>query len=265
VEELRHRYAAIGGGSPLQSRTESQARSLAGTLNGTPVYVGMRHWHPYIADVMDRIRSDGHEKIVAIPMAPHYSHLSIGAYQNAIEAARRNAAVRMVQQWFDHPAFLDAVAARVREGLEHFSPESRDRVALVFSAHSLPQRILAQGDPYPDQLRASVDGVMARLGRSEARIAYQSAGRTNEPWLGPDAALVLHQLAAAGRRDVLLCPIGFVSDHLEVLYDVDIELKALAGTLDLNLQRTESLNDSPLLIAALAGLVRDAAAAAGWV
>ena len=265
VEELRERYAAIGGSSPLLDRTRAQARALATALgNDIPVYVGMRHWHPYIADVLGQIRAAGHQRVVAIAMAPHFSRMSIGAYQHAIDVAQDGICVNLVRQWHDHPGFLDAVAARVREALDRFPEAERGSVALIFTAHSLPRRILAEGDPYPDQLQASVDGVLRRIGRSEAIVAFQSAGQTAEPWLGPDAGAVLRDLAARGTRNVLLCPIGFVSDHLEVLYDVDIELQALAAELHLTLRRTESLNDSPPFITALSRLAQETAGAAGW-
>lgn len=265
VEELRHRYAAIGGSSPLLLRSQDQARGLASRLDdGIPVYLGMRHWHPYIADVMAEIHRDGHQRIVAVPLAPHFSRLSIGAYAAAIDAARASAEVRLVGAWFDHPAFLDAVAARVSEALGRFPDSVRAKVAVVFTAHSLPRRILAEQDPYPDQLQASVDGVLSRLGPRIARLAYQSAGRTEEPWLGPDASDTVRELAGEGSRDVLICPIGFVSDHLEVLYDIDIELQALSRNLGIRLERTESLNDHPLLLEALAARVREAARQAGW-
>lgn len=265
VDELRERYAAIGGSSPLLDRTQAQARALATALgNDIPVYVGMRHWHPYIADVLGQIRAAGHQRVVAIAMAPHFSRMSIGAYQHAIDDAQDGISVNLVRQWHDHPGFLDAVAARVREALDRFPEAERGSVALIFTAHSLPRRILAEGDPYPDQLQASVDGVLRRIGRSEAIVAFQSAGRTAEPWLGPDAGEVLRDLAARGTRNALLCPIGFVSDHLEVLYDVDIELRALAAELHLTLRRTESLNDCPPFITALSRLAQETAGAAGW-
>jgi ferrochelatase len=266
VQELTHRYAAIGGRSPLLERTRDQARALAEAVNhGTPVFVGMRHWHPYIAEVMREIQQRGHERVVAVPLAPHYSRLSIGAYAAAIESARGAMEVRLVEPWFEHPGFLDAVADLVRRALQRFPEDEPNDVTLLFTAHSLPARILTEGDPYPGQLSASVAGVMARLDRTEFRIAYQSAGRTDERWLGPDAGETLRQLASEGVRKVLLCPIGFVTDHLEVLYDVDIELQQLATSLGVRLVRTDSLNQHPLFIATLAEQVERAARHAGWI
>ena len=265
VEALRRRYAAIGGHSPLLECTSAQADALARALNdGTPVYVGMRHWHPYIHDVMARIREEGHRRVVAIPLAPHYSRMSIGAYRQAIERARGSLQAVFVRPWHDHPGFLDAVTQRVVEGLERFDAGVRDRVALIFTGHSLPQHILRDGDPYPEQLRASIDGVLDRLGGRGGQLAFQSAGQTDEPWLGPDASQVLSRLAAGGTQHALLCPIGFVSDHLEVLYDVDIELQALARRVGIHLERTASLNDWPAFISVLASLVHEAASTAAW-
>lgn len=266
VEEVRSRYARIGGRSPLLDRTREQAAGLQGFLgDGTPVYAGMRHWHPYLRDVLATISRDGHERVVAIPLAPHYSRLSIGAYERALEDSRGPLDIAVVREWYDHPRFLDAVTERVRAALDRFDPSSRAGVPLLFTAHNLPQRILAEGDPYCAQLEASVAGVQARLGRSDpGRFAFQSAGRTPEPWLGPDAAVVLEELADLGERQVVLCPIGFTSDHLEVLYDVDVEYQDLARRLGIRLERTESLNASPLLIEALADLVHTTAESRGW-
>ncbi len=266
VEEVRRRYTRIGGRSPLLDRTREQAATLHSWLgNDTPVYAGMRHWHPYIRDVLAAIREDGFKRVVAIPLAPHYSRMSIGAYERALEEGRGPLEVAMVREWYDHPRFLDAVTERVRAALDRLDPSIRAEVPLLFTAHSLPQRILAEGDPYSAQLEASVAGVLARLGRRDrSRFAFQSAGRTPEPWLGPDAAVVLEELAGLGERQVVLCPIGFTSDHLEVLYDVDVEYQELARRLGIRLERTESLNASPLLIEALADLVRATAGSRGW-
>jgi ferrochelatase len=265
VAAFQQRYQAIGGRSPLLERTKEQAAALARAMgSNVPVYVGMRHWHPYIRDVFRQIHADRVTRVVALALAPHFSTMSIGAYAQRIEEARGDIATTMVRQWFDHPGFLDAVAERVREGLHRFPAGVRDDVPVLFTAHSLPERILADGDPYEAQLRASVAGVLARIGPRPHRFAYQSAGQAGGPWLGPDAADVIASLAQADSHHVLVCPIGFVSDHLEVLYDVDIEYQQLAAASGIQLERTASLNASPLLIEALAALVEEAASTEGW-
>lgn len=265
VRDLRARYAAIGGRSPLLDRTREQAETLSRRLgNGIPVLVGMRHWNPYIKDVLADAAARGVRRAVAVAMAPHYSRMSIGAYQRTIDEARGPIEVATVPQWFDHPCFLDAVAERVRAALTRFPEGTRAQVPILFTAHSLPRRILADRDPYPEQLAASVAGVMARLPGHPQEFAYQSAGQSGEPWLGPDAGAVLTQMASRGARHVLVCPIGFVADHLEVLYDVDIEYHRQAAQLGVHLERTESLNAAPLLIDALADLVITTARQRGW-
>jgi ferrochelatase len=265
VTELCERYAAIGGRSPLRARTEEQAAALARALGrDARVYVGMRHWHPFVDDVVARMRAAGERRAVVVPLAPHYSRLSIGRYEERVEAARGTMEIAFVRTWHDHPCFLDAVASRVREALRRFELEADETVPVLFTAHSLPARILADGDPYRSELEASMHGVLARLAPRPGRLAFQSAGRTEEPWLGPDAVQVLAELAAEGAREVLLCPLGIVSDHLEVLYDVDVAYQQVARGLGLRLARTESLNASPLLIAALAHVARAAARTRGW-
>jgi ferrochelatase len=266
VEQLRARYAAIGGRSPLLDRTREQAQALAKRLGPqVPVLVGMRHWHPYIKDVLAEAAAQGVHRVVAVAMAPHYSRMSIGAYQRKIDEARGAIDVTTVPHWYDHPRFLDAVRERIAAALARFPAGVRERVPIVFTAHSLPQRILADGDPYPGQLRASVAGVMARWPHHPHEFAFQSAGQTTEAWLGPDAGSVLKRLASQGERHILLCPIGFVTDHLEVLFDVDIEYRRLASGLGVQLERTESLNATPLLIDALFDLVTTTARSRGWV
>lgn len=266
VEQLRARYAAIGGQSPLLERTREQAEALRRRLgNGTPVLVGMRHWHPYIQEALTDARRRGISRAVVVAMAPHYSPLSIGAYQRAVDQARGPIEVAFVHQWFDHPCFLDAVAQRVLAALRRFPRRVRDQVPIVFTAHSLPERILADGDPYLDQLRASVTGVMARVRSGNPhQFAFQSAGRSSELWAGPDAGTVVEELAARGERQVLICPIGFVADHLEVLYDIDIEYRQRARELGVRLERTDSLNAHPFLIEALADLAASTARRRGW-
>src|SRR6266511_2373166 len=202
----------------------------------------MRHWHPYIQDTVDRIVAD-EKKLLA--------------------AAGGRLDTALVRSWGDDPMFLEAVARRVTQALQRFpSPQS---VSALFTAHSLPERILATGDPYPDELRASAAAVARRAGLSEWRFAYQSAGATPEPWLGPEAGAVMTELAATGRQAFLIIPIGFVCNHVGVLYDVDVMYRDLAARLGVRLERTASLNDDPLLAAALAGLARKTAAGRGWL
>ncbi len=264
VDEIKARYARIGGRSPIRELTEAQAHALGRTLGPEfAVYVGMRHWHPYIRETVERIVAAGHRRLVAIALAPHYSAMSVGAYESKLlAAAAGRLELALVRSWGDHPGFLEAVAARVTKALQRFP--SPDRVQVVFTAHSLPQRILAEGDPYPDQLRVSAAAVAQRLGLAEWRVAYQSAGATPEPWLGPEVGEVLAQLAGAGHRDFLIVPIGFVSDHVEILYDVDVMYRGQAERLGARLERTASLNDDPRLVAALADLARTAARERGW-
>ncbi len=265
VAEIRGHYAQIGGGSPIRRWTAAQAAALAEALR-LPVYVGMRHWHPFIKDTVERIVADGHRRVVAVAMAPHYSTLSVGAYEKRlIEAAGGRLELALVRSWGEHPLYLEALHEHLAETLQRFPAPLE--VQVIFTAHSLPRRILETGDPYPDELRRSAQALAARLRLRPDQwdVAWQSAGRLPEPWLEPDAALVLERLAAQGHQDVILAPIGFVCDHVEVLYDVDVEYQALARRLGVRLERPRSLNDDPGLIAALADLVRRAARERGWL
>jgi ferrochelatase len=266
IAEIKSRYAQIGGRSPIREHTEAQAAAVAREFGGGErfsVYVGMRHWHPYIKDTVERIVAAGHRRVVGIVLAPHYSAMSVGAYgQRLAEAAAGRLETALVRSWGDDPLFLQAVAGRVTRALERFP--SPGAVQVLFTAHSLPERIVASGDPYPDELRASAAAVARLAGLAEWSFAYQSAGATSEPWLGPEAGAVMTQLAAKGHQAFLIVPIGFVCDHVEVLYDVDVMYRALAARLGVRLERTDSLNDDPLLARALAGLARRAAAERGW-
>ena len=263
VAEIKGRYARIGGRSPILERTEAQAQALGRALGPAwPVYVGMRHWHPFIAETVERMVACGQRRVVAIVLAPHYSALSVGAYEKKLlDAARGRLELALVRSWGDHPKFLEAVAERVRQALQRFPAPGA--VQVLFTAHSLPERILAAGDPYADELQASAAQVARLAGVGEWRFAYQSAGATPEPWLGPEAGAVMTELAAT-RKNFLIVPIGFVSEHVEVLYDVDVAYRGLAEQLGVRLERTDSLNDDPLLVAALADLARRTAAERGW-
>jgi ferrochelatase len=225
---------------------------------------GMRHWHPYIGAVVEQIVTQGHRRLVGVVLAPHYSAMSVGAYEKRLlEAAAGRLELALVRSWGDHPRFLEAVAGRVTRALHEFPTPAA--VHVLFTAHSLPQRILASGDPYPDQLRASAQAVAQRVGLRTWHCAYQSAGATAEPWLGPEAGALMTELAGQGQQAFLIVPIGFVCDHVEVLYDVDVGYRALAERLGVRLERTPSLNDDPLLVAALAEIAHDTAAARGWL
>ncbi len=265
VEEIRARYARIGGRSPILELTRAQAAGIGRAL-GDPfsVYVGMRHWHPYIPDVVDELTRAGHHRVVGVAMAPHYSNMSVGAYEKKLlQAADGRLDVALVRTWWKQPEFLDAVANRVVQALQRFPRPSK--VQVVFTAHSLPEKILASADPYPDEIKASAGEVATRARLSGWRLAYQSAGATAEPWLGPDVATVLTELAKAGHEAVLVVPIGFVCDHVEILYDIDVEYQALARRLGIQLERTASLNDDAGLVAAIAAVVRKAASDRGWL
>ncbi|MDI6770973.1 MAG: ferrochelatase [bacterium] len=267
LRELGERYRAIGGRSPLPEITRRQAAALQARLDGdTPgrfrVYAGMRHSPPFIAETVAAMAADGITAGVGLALAPHYSRLGAGAYIAAAEAARERTlalSLRYVERWGEHPRFLDAVAGRLGDALATLPEGVRRTAPVVFTAHSLPKQALAGGDPYTEELHRTCQGIADRSGIQEWILAYQSAGRTAEPWLGPDIREVLRGLGG-GAQAVVVCPVGFVSDHLEVLYDIDIECRALAASAGLRLVRVASLNDSPLLIEALADLVGEAAA-----
>ncbi|HEV8400661.1 MAG TPA: ferrochelatase [Gemmatimonadales bacterium] len=264
LHEIRERYAKIGGRSPILELTRAQALAVGKALGaGFQVYVGMRHWHPFIGETADEIARAGHRHVVGVVMAPHYSAMSVGAYEKKLlEAAQGRFETALVRSWGDHPAFLEAVSERVAQALQRFPSPSA--VQVIFTAHSLPQRILAAGDPYPDELRASSQAVAQRLRLKDWRFAYQSAGATADPWLGPDAGDVITELAAAGRQAFLLVPIGFVCDHVEILYDIDVEYRELAARLGVHLERTDSLNSDPGLVTVVADVARTAARTRGW-
>lgn len=268
VAEIRERYARIGGRSPIRAQTEQQARALSAALNVNgsrfTTIVGMRHWHPYIKASLEQLERDGIERAVGLVMAPHYSRLSVERYMEQVAAAGTRVHVELVREWSILQGYLDALADRVREGLAKFPEPARDGVTTVFTAHSLPQRIRDWKDPYESQLQSTVSRVIDRLGPRPHRMAFQSAGMTNEPWLGPDVESVVEELAAAGQRDVLVAPIGFTSEHVEILYDLDVELQERARALGVRLERAPMVGDHPAMIAGLAALVRETAAQRSW-
>ncbi len=269
VHEVRERYREIGGRSPILERTRAQADAIQSVLDEQGpdfrVFVGMRHWQPFIPDVLAEMRAEGIERTVGLVMAPHYSRMSIQAYYNKIDEANSGMQIAKIHDWHLLPEYLDALVDRVRAALERFPEPVRADVPVIFTAHSLPERILEWGDPYPTQLLATTDALMERLGPRPYEFAYQSAAISNEPWLGPDASEVMEQYAGQGKRHLLICPIGFVCEHVEILYDIDIVYQKLAKDLGVQLERIEMLNDEPRMIRGLAGLVRQTAREAGWV
>lgn len=269
VHEVRERYRAIGGHSPILERTQMQAKVLETALNAGgqdfKAFVGMRHWHPFIKDTLAEMCDQGIERAVGIVMAPHYSRLSIEAYFKKIEEANAGIQVARITNWHLLPEYLSALAKRVWSALERFPETVRADVPIIFTAHSLPERILEWNDPYPQQLLETVDGVMKLLGPHPHEFAFQSAAISSEPWLGPDAGDVMESYAAAGQRYVLICPIGFVCEHVEILYDIDIVYQNLARKLGVQLERIEMLNDQPEMISGLARLVHDTAKEQNWL
>jgi protoporphyrin/coproporphyrin ferrochelatase len=268
IYEVRERYREIGGRSPILEQTQAQANALESALNNSgeefKAFVGMRHWHPFIKDVLVEMCNQGIEQAVGVVMAPHYSRMSIGAYYKKIEEANSPIAFARVEDWHLQPGYLNALVERVRTALRQFPQEVRGEVPVIFTAHSLPKRILEWNDPYPIQLQETVSAVMERLGPQPHEFAFQSAAISNEPWLGPDASELIKRYAAEGKRHVLICPIGFVCEHVEILYDIDIVYQKLAKSLSVHLERIEMLNTVPDMINGLAGLIREKTREVGW-
>jgi len=251
VDELVERYRRIGGTSPLNRITEAQRAALEEAA-GLPVYVGMKHWHPRIPEAVELALANGAKRLVGLVLAPHYSGISIGGYRDRLEEALDGRAeLAFVESWHDHEPYIELLAERVGGTGAH----------LVFTAHSLPARILADSDPYRDQLLETSQLVAERAGIADWSFAFQSESPTGEPWLGPDILEELERLQQAGVREVLVAPVGFVSDHLEILWDLDVEAREKAAELGLELDRIESLNADPAFIHALADLVEKASRA----
>jgi ferrochelatase len=261
IDEITHRYAQIGGRSPLLAITRSLAAKLSAAID-LPVYIGMRHWTPWIVDTVAQMAADGMQRAVVICLAPHYSSMSIGAYRRRLDDALAQVdqplAVDFVESWHTQHEYLDAVAANVRTTLQRWPEHQRDGVLVVFTAHSLPTFILERGDPYDHQLRETAQLLAGRLALPADRwtFSYQSAAQTGVPWLGPQIEALVPQLADQGHRNLLVAPIGFIADHVEVLYDIDIGVQAIARQHGVRVERPPMLNDTPPLVAALSALVR---------
>lgn len=265
LADLQARYARVGGVTPLHRHTDAVVdrvrERLAAEGTPLPVYVGMKHWHPFVKEAVQRMFADGIRHARAIVLAPHYSKLSIGEYRkyldDAIAELPEPMSVDLVESWHRQPEFIEMMADLVRDGLAKFPPAERESVRVVFSAHSLPVRIRTWGDPYESELRASARVVAERVGLARWDWAWQSAGATGEPWLGPDILDFLEELAGQGVERVLQVPIGFVSEHLEVLFDIDLEARDRAAELGMRLERSELPNARPEFIAAVRAALRD--------
>jgi ferrochelatase len=247
LEDLVSRYRALGveQHNPLNALTEQTRAALEREL-GMPVFTGMKHWDPRIVAAADRAVLTGADVVVGLVLAPHYSKLSIAGYRAQLEAALAGRAqLRFIESWHDFPPFVDFLADLIRGTTKH----------VIFTAHSLPARILAEGDPYQDQLYETARLVAEEAGISDWSFSFQSESPTGEPWLGPDILDHLDDLHARDVRDVLVCPVGFVSDHLEIRWDIDVEAKERAEQLEMNLERIEMPNANPVFISALALLV----------
>jgi protoporphyrin/coproporphyrin ferrochelatase len=263
VDDIRERYRLIGGRSPLLDLTRAQAQALEARLNAPGgrfrVYVGMRHWHPFIKEAVQQMVVDGIQRVVALSLAPQYSRLSVGAYQRVLEEAQEALEVPLdvtrVGTWHDHPLLLQAFAERVRETIDQLPTDVRAQLRIIFTAHSLPQRILTEGDPYPREVERTAEGVAKLLGLTTWDVIYQSQGATADPWLGPTLQEAFDRCAAQNQRQLLLVPIGFVCDHVEILYDLDILAQQMARERGLSLRRTASLNAASTFIEALAHIV----------
>ncbi|XID95501.1 ferrochelatase [Paenibacillaceae bacterium WGS1546] len=263
LEDLTSRYRTIVGGVfPLRENTNRQAEALQRKLDelagegAYACYQGLKHAAPFIEDGISAMAADGIREAVGIVLAPHYSSMSVGGYlkRAQAEADKLGISFRGVEEYHLHPELIDALAKRVSEGLAKFG-EDRENVLALFSAHSLPAKIVEMNDPYADQLLATSAAVAEAAGADRWQFTWQSAGQTGQPWLGPDILETLDQLAAEGVRSVLVAPVGFVSDHLEVLYDIDIEAKRFAEEKGIRLERIRMLNDDPQYMAVLADSV----------
>lgn len=262
VEEVSRRYAALGK-SPLTELTLRQAELLAQQI-GMPVYVGMRNWHPFVAQALQQMQADGIRHAVVICLAPHNSRTSVGLYRKSMEQSTDlEMTFDFVESWHDQPSLIQAFAEKLKSGREQANRESGTPVPVIFTAHSVPERTVRDGDPYETQARhtAALVAAAAGLEPPEWTFAFQSQGISGGPWVGPTVEETITRLKQSGHGEVFVQPIGFLCDHVEILYDIDILFKNVAKEQGMRLWRAESLNDSPLLTSALAQVVRSRTAA----
>ncbi len=264
LSDLKRRYDAIGGTSPLAQRTAAQVAGISSALEKSSpsqydVRFGSKYEAPLLEETAASFRDEGFTKVIGLVLAPHSSSMSTDQYMSrAREALGDDVEFIEIGAWWEAPGFLELIARRVNDALGTIASERRATTMVLFSAHSLPEKILEVGDTYPAQLHESARRCAQIAGVEHWDVAWQSAGRTADPWIGPDILLVLRELSASGFSDVVSCPIGFVADHLEVLFDIDVEAQTLARELGLNLVRTTSLNDDPEFVEILSKVVRTA-------
>jgi ferrochelatase len=265
LEDLRDRYEAIGGISPLAKITVEQAEALKNHLNSIQneiefsMYLGLKHIEPFVEDAVQQMKEDGIEEAVSIVLAPHFSTFSVKSYNGrAKEESERigGPTIHSVESWYDEPKFIQYWVERLKETFTHMSEEERNNAVVIASAHSLPEKIIAAGDPYPNQLKETADLIATGTGISNYEIGWQSAGNTPEPWIGPDVQDLTRDLYKEhGYKAFIYIPVGFVSDHLEVLYDNDIECKIVTDEVGASYFRPEMPNSNPLFIDAMATVV----------
>lgn len=256
VQEVSHRYAAIGK-SPLTEITLKQAELLAQKIH-MPVYVGMRNWHPFVSQALEQMQADGVRHAIVICLAPHNSRTSVGLYRKSLaQCTDPELTFDFVEAWHDHPLLIQAFAERLKAGREMANREIGGSVPVIFTAHSVPERTVLDGDPYEVQARQTASLVAAdvRLAPQEWRLAFQSQGMSGGPWLGPTVEDTILELKQAGHKAIFVQPIGFLCDHVEVLYDIDVMFKQFSEKQGMRLSRADSLNDSMLLISALEQIV----------
>jgi len=256
IAEVQHRYALIGR-SPLTELTLQQGKLLAEKL-GLPVHVGMRNWKPFIADAVRAMSAEAVTRAIVICLAPQNSRTSVGLYRSALAANNPPFALDFVESWHDHPMLVRAFAEKLCAGRARANSEMGSNVPVIFTAHSVPQRTITEGDPYEQQAKETAELVAreAKLDAGDWVFAFQSQGMSGGAWLGPTVEDTIRKLKAEGHTGVFIQPIGFLCDHVEVLYDIDIGFKEFAAKEGMKLWRADSLNDSPLLTAALADIVR---------
>ena len=235
---------------------------------GQPVFVGMRNWKPFISESVRRLAEEGIRRVVALCLAPQNSRTSVGFYRerlrDAVEKFAPHLEVEFVESWHDQPDLIAAFREKISSALDKVEESAGGGVPVIFTAHSVPSRTIADGDPYERQVRETAASVARMMSLGEWSVAFQSQGMTDEPWIGPTVESEIDRAAAAGHRGVLIAPVGFVSDHVEILYDIDVVLRDYGRSKGVTVSRSESLNDSPLFIRALASIVGSRVRGQGW-